>query len=172
MTAELAGQESGGKCQIALKSLVDRYRTQTKAALAWGLSQSTVSLLLNGQRGSGASEALRVIAKAEGIATENILLPPPRRLQVIERTDDGQARFVYDLQDPHRMLKQLQHWFSDLPSETRMPRQVVKAVMRVLFDESFSTIHPPSREWGIVMQNAEGWDNATAPRKARSKGPR
>jgi len=173
MTAELAARKTDDNSPIPFEALVKKYHTQTKAAKTWGVSQSAVSLLLNGQRGSGESDALRTIAKAEGISTERIILPAPRRLQVAEGADDSLERFVYDIDDPHRMLKQVQHWFSDLPSETRMKRQVVRAVMRTLFDESFDAVHPPSRHWRTVMHNAEGLhEPANATSSTRAKGPR
>jgi len=155
MTLNRAGRKTvADRPRVTLDHLVKKYRTQTRAAEAWGVSQPAISRLLSGERGNRDSEVLRAIAEVEGIEADDIVLQGARRLHAIDGgISDGSARFVYDIQDPHRMLKQLQSWFADLPRETRMRRQVVRAVMRVLFDESFDTVHVPSRQWRTVMQN-------------------
>jgi len=136
-----------------------KYRTQTAAGRAWGVSQSAISLLINGKRGTGRSEALQKIAAAEGLSLKELLTATHRpHLAEVRIREAASPRFVYDVDDPHRMLKQVQSWFADLPAGPRMSRQVVKAVMRTLLDESFDfEIHRPSAEWQPVMEYTEGW---------------
>ena len=172
MTDRLAGRVASTNSQIPLETLVRKHQTQTRAGEVWGVSQSAISRLLSGNRGGRGGEALKAIAAAEGIPAETILLAPARRLHLVEELQDASHCFEYDVEDPHGMLKQVQHWFCRLPTETRMKRQVVRAVMRALFDESFDAVHPPTREWRAVMQNAEGREELNTARETRRTGPR
>src|SRR6266849_6516477 len=93
-----------------------KYGTQTAAAKAWDVSQGAISLLVNGKRGTGRSQTLARIAAAEGISIpelSGVAGGPP--LKRVRTEDDGSPRFVYDVDDPHHMLKQVQSWFADLP---------------------------------------------------------
>ncbi len=152
-----------------VRRLIRKHGTQTAAAKAWEVSQAAISLLINGKRGTGRSQTLARIAVAEGISIEELATAADRPHLTRVRTEEEQsARFVYDVDDPHHMLKQVQNWFADLPAGQKMTRQVVKAVMRALLDESFDfEIHRPSGAWQPVMDSAEGW-----PLKVKSKGRR
>jgi transcriptional regulator with XRE-family HTH domain len=143
-----------------------KYGTQTAAARAWDVSQGAISLLINGKRGTGRSQTLARIAAAEGISIQELsTVAGGPTLKRVSTDEDRSPRFVYDVDDPHRMLKQVQSWFADLPAGARMTRQVVKVVMRTLLDESFDfEIHRPPRTWQPVMDSAEGW-----PPKVKSK---
>ncbi len=169
MTPKLATPGIVSDSPIFLHDLVKKHGNQSKAAVSWGVSQSAVSRLLNGKRGRKDSDVLRAIARAEGIVEEQIRVWP--HLRALDHAPAGVDRFVYDVDDPHHMLKQVQHWFADLPAETRMQRQVVKAVMRALFDESFGAVHGPSREWRVVMQRVDGLEHVElAPKHVATRG--
>ena len=152
-----------------LRRLIAKHGTQTAAAKAWDVSQAAISLLINGKRGTGRSQTLAKIAAAEGVSIQALLRTADGpQLKRVRTDEDGSPRFVYDVNDPHHMLKQVQNWFADLPGGSSMTRQVVKAVMRTLLDESFDfEIHRPSGAWQPVMDAAEGWSL-----RVRSKGRR
>ncbi len=144
---------------VRLQDIVDRkYTTQRAAAQAWNIAQSELSRLLSGERGKrSALNLVRTIAKTEGIPMEELWLPEPKLEGVRTGDELAPTRFIYDLENPHEMLFQLENWFSDLPHESRMQRQVVKAVMRALLDESFLGPQKPSRQWRLAMDRVEGW---------------
>ncbi|SRR6266851_86333 len=145
----------------------NKYGTQTAAAKAWDVSQGAISLLINGKRGTERSRTLAKIAAAERISIQELSTAAGGpQLKRVRTEEDESPRFVYDVDDPHHMLKQVQSWFADLPAGARMTRQVVKAVMRALLDESFDfEIHRPTRTWQPVMDSAEGW-----PLRVKSRG--
>jgi transcriptional regulator with XRE-family HTH domain len=140
--------------RVSLHTLVARYGTQAEAAKNWGVSQSAVSRLLRGERGSRNSDALRAIAKVEGLDASLISMGQSE-LRLHDTTRDG-GRFVFSIDDPAYMLEQLAGWFGDLPRETRMHRQVLRACMRAIFDESFDSIHSPPADWQRTMDHLHG----------------
>jgi len=157
---------------LRIQEIVDRkYSTQRSAAQAWSITQSELSRLLSGGRGKRSSlNLVRTIAQAEGIPIEELWLSEPKLEQLRSGEESGPARFIYDLEDPYEMLFQLENWFSDLPHESRMRRQVVKAVMRALLDESFLGPQKPSRQWRLAMDRVEGWPgDALAKDKTRRR---
>jgi len=167
MTDILSGD---GQLAERLRSICrEKYETQTEAAIAWGVSQSAVSLLLSGKRNS--RKVLRRIAKAEGISVEDLVNAPSPGPQLV-LSKAGGARFVYDLENPHQMLMQVQHWFSDLPEHPRVKNAVARAVMRTLFDESFNEIHRPTKAWFSVMRSIEGWAVTSGARTASQRRAR
>jgi hypothetical protein len=144
---------------VTLGDLVKRHGTQTRAARAWGVSQSAISRLLSGARGGGDSEVLRAISEVEGIPIEQIELPVARKLGLVRNRGHQEVgnRFRYNKDEPIQMLHQVQNWFADLPAERGIGRRVLRAVMRTLLDETFDEIHKPSRSWRLVMDHVEGW---------------
>lgn len=169
MTGQLADAAARVISENLRRLIRVKYGTQTAAGKAWHVSQAAISLLINGKRGTGRSQTLARIAAAEGISIQELSTAADGlQLTRVRTGEKGSARFVYDVDDPHHMLKQVQSWFADLPAGQRMTRQVVKAVMRTLLDESFDfEIHSPSGAWQPVMDSAEGW-----PLKVKSQGRR
>ncbi len=146
-----------------LQELVDRDfgGNRTAAANAWGLKQPHLSRLLNGNRGlrrpsDETFEAVRKIAEATGRSDTEFWTKQPA-IVAVPSGDADAPRFVYDPDQAHSMLMQIENWFADLPRDARMHKQVVRAVMRTLFDESFLSHQRPSREWRITMDRLEGW---------------
>src|SRR6266581_1151961 len=169
MTDRLAEAAARVTSENLRRLIQAKYGTQTAASKAWEVSQGAISLLINGKRGTGRSQTLARIAAAEGISTHELSKAGDGpQLKRVRTDEDGSPRFVYEVNDPHHMLKQVESWFADLPAGSRMTRQVVKAVMRTLLDESFDfEIHRPSGAWQPVMDSAEGW-----PLRIKSKGRR
>ena len=136
----------------AIEELIrDRYRSQAAAAAAWGMNDSTLSRILRGERSP--DRWLRTIAKKEGLTQEHLHSPA----LILARSSDPAKRFRFSVSDPEQMLAQLDEWFTDLPTEGPTRQRVVRAVMRVLLDESFQAgVHRPPDSWRFVMNRLEG----------------
>jgi len=166
MTPVMRGARSADICVdgVRLSEIVDeKYGSGTAAAQAWGISPSQVSRLCSGERGKRPRlDVLKRIAEVEGIPLDELRMPRGANLVRRRTESESQVRFAYDLDKPHEMLLQVQNWFADvLPDTPRVRRQVVKAVMRTLVDETFGGPHRPSRQWQITMDQVEGWPRVT-----------
>src|SRR5439155_26024069 len=104
----------GGPARVIpenVRRLIRKHGTQTAASKAWDVSQGAISLLINGKRGTGRSQTLARIAAAEGISIQELSTAADGpQLKRVRTDEDGSPRFVYDVNDPHHMLKQLQSW--------------------------------------------------------------
>jgi hypothetical protein len=77
-------------------------------------------------------------------------------LALVPGPEASAARFEYDPSNPARMVAQLEDWFGDLPLDSPLRRGLVRAVMRLLFDELFA-VQSPSDEWRFAMASVDGF---------------
>jgi hypothetical protein len=81
---------------------------------------------------------------------------PQSPLALVPGTESVAARFEYDPPNPARMVTQLEDWFGGLPLDSPLRRKLVRAVMRLLFDELFAA-QSPSDEWRFAMASVDGF---------------
>ena len=128
--------------------VADRYESQAAAAGAWGMDQSMLCRILNGERSP--TKWVPRIAKTESLPEEWFFRP---QLRIQGKSGVSSNRFNFSARDPVSMLLQLETYFADVP-EGRAPK-VVKVVMRTLLDEFFGEVHAPTAEWRLVMNRLD-----------------
>jgi hypothetical protein len=81
---------------------------------------------------------------------------PQSPLALVPGAESSAARFEYDPSNPARMVAQLEDWFGALPPDAPLRRRLVRATMRLLFDELFA-VQSPSDEWRFAMAALDGF---------------
>ena len=138
-----------------LPQVVDElYPSRAAAARDLGIEPSRFSRVLSGERsmrGCIGQIVDRLTARAVDFYVE-----PQSPLGLVSGPESVAAGFEYDPSNPARMVAQLEEWFGDLPPDSPLRPRVVRAVMRVLFDELFA-VQAPSSEWRFAMAGVDGF---------------
>ena len=130
------------------------YPSRAAAARDLGIEASRFSRMLSGERslrGCIGQIVERLSARAIDFSVR-----PQAPLALVPGTESAAARFEYDPSNPARMVAQLEEWFGDLPLDSPLRRRLVRAVMRLLFDELFAA-QSPSEEWRFAMASVDGF---------------
>lgn len=138
-----------------LPQVVDElYPSRAAAARDLGIEPSRFSRLLSGERsmrGCIGQIVQRLTARAV-----DFYVQPPSPVALVPGPESSAARFEYDPSNPARMVAQLDDWFGDLPLDSPLRRKLVRAIMRLLFDELFAA-QAPSDEWRFAMASVDGF---------------
>jgi hypothetical protein len=130
------------------------YPSRAAAARDLGIEASRFSRMLSGERPMRGCIGQIVEKLAE--RSIDFYVKPHGPLALVPGTESAATRFEYDPSDPARMVAQLEDWFGDLPLDSPLRRRLVRAVMRLLFDELFSA-QSPSDEWRFAMASVDGF---------------
>jgi hypothetical protein len=132
----------------------DLYPSRAAAARDLGIEPSRFSRMLSGERSMRGCIGQIV----EGLTGRSIdfYVKPQGPLALVPGTESVAARFEYDPSNPARMVAQLEDWFGGLPIDSPLRRRLVRAVMRLLFDELFGA-QSPSDEWRFAMASVDGF---------------
>jgi hypothetical protein len=138
-----------------LTQVVDElYPSRAAAARELGIEPSRFSRMLSGERslrGCIGQIVERLTARAVDFSVR-----PQSPVALVPGTGSEAARFAFDPSNPARMVAQLEDWFGELPPDSPIRRRVVRAVMRLLFDELFA-VQVPSDEWRFAMASVDGF---------------
>lgn len=138
-----------------LAQVVDElYPSRAAAARDLGIEPSRFSRLLSGERsmrGCIGQMVERLTARSV-----DFYVKPQSLLALVPGAESSTARFEYDQSNPARMVAQLEDWFGDLPLDSPLRRRLVRAIMRLLFDELF-VVQTPSDEWRFAMASVDGF---------------
>ena len=130
------------------------YPSRAAAARDLGIETSRFSRMLSGERslrGCIAQIVERLTARSI-----DFYVKPHSPLALVPGTESVANRFEYDPSNPARMVAQLEDWFGDLPHDSPLRRRLVRAAMRLLFDELFAA-QSPSDEWRFAMAAVDGF---------------
>ncbi len=134
----------------------DLYPSQAAAARDLGIEPSRFSRMLSGERSMRACIG-HIVEKLADRSIDFYVRPQsPLALVSGTETPSAAARFEYDPTNPARMVAQLEEWFGDLPADSPLRRRIVRAVMRLLFDELFAA-QSPSDDWRFAMASVDGF---------------
>ena len=130
------------------------YPSRAAAARDLGIEASRFSRMLSGER----SLRGRIGQIVERLTARSIdfYVQPHSPLALVPGAESVADRFEYDPANPARMVAQLEDWFGDLPPDSALRRRLVRAVMRLLFDELFAA-QGPSEEWRFAMASVDGF---------------
>jgi hypothetical protein len=140
------------------------YPSRAAAARDLGIEPSRFSRMLSGERSMRG--CIGQIVQHLTARSIEFYVRPQSPLALVPGNESVAARFEYDPSNPARMVTQLEDWFGDLPPDSPLRRKLVRAVMRLLFDELFA-LQGPSDEWRFAMASLDGFgtrgnDRATA----------
>lgn len=138
-----------------LPQVVDElYPSRARAARDLGIEPSRFSRVLSGERSMRGCIGQII----EGLTARSVdfYVKPQGPVAVVPGTESRTARFEYDASNPARMVAQLEDWFGDLPLDSPLRRGLVRATMRLLFDELFAQ-QSPSDEWRFAMASVDGF---------------
>lgn len=130
------------------------YPSRAAAARDLGIEPSRFSRMLSGERSMRG--CIGQIVQRLTARSIDFYVKPPSPLVLVPGTESVAARFEYDPSNPARMVAQLEEWFGGLPPDSPLRRRLVRAVMRLLFDELFA-VQSPSDEWRFAMASVDGF---------------
>ncbi len=138
-----------------LPQVVDQlYPSRAAAARDLGIEPSRFSRMLSGER--SLSGCIGQIVERLTARSIDFYVTSQGPLALVPGTEPAAARFAYDPSNPARMVAQLEEWFSGLPQDSPIRRRLVRAVMRLLFDELFAA-QSPTDEWRFAMASVDGF---------------
>lgn len=140
------------------------YPSRAGAARDLGIETSRLSRVLSGERSMRG--CIGQIVEKLAARSVDFYVRPQAPLTLVRETESSAARFEFDQSNPARIVAQLEDWFGDLPLDSPLRRKVVRAIMRLLFDELFA-VQTPTDEWRFAMASVDGFgtrghDRATA----------
>lgn len=132
------------------------YPSQAAAARDLGIEPSRFSRMLSGER--SLRGCIGQIVQRLADRSIDFYVRPQSPLALVPGAEPASvaARFEYDPSNPARMVAQLEDWFGSLPTDSPLRRRVVRAVMRLLFDELFAA-QSPSDDWRFAMASVDGF---------------
>ncbi len=138
-----------------LPQVVDElYPSRAAAARDLGIEPSGFSRVLSGERSMRG--CIAQIVQQLTARSVDFYVRAQGPLALVQGTASVAARFEFDQSNPARIVAQLEDWFGDLPHDSPLRRKLVRAIMRLLFDELFA-IQPPSDEWRFAMASVDGF---------------
>jgi hypothetical protein len=130
------------------------YPSRAAAARDLGIEASRFSRMLSGER--SLRGCIGQIVERLTARSIDFYVKPHSPVALVPGTESVATRFEYDPSNPARMVAQLEDWFGDLPLDSPLRRRLVRAVMRLLFDELFGA-QSPTDEWRFAMAAVDGF---------------
>jgi len=132
----------------------DLYPSRAAAARDLGIEPSRFSRMLSGERSMRG--CIGPIVERLTARSIDFYVRPQGPLALLPGAESTAARFQFDPANPARMVAQLEEWFGGVPADSPLRRGLVRAAMRLLFDELFA-VQSPSDEWRFAMASVDGF---------------